>query len=102
MYIGYTFLSLYVCIYYIYTQTLQTLFVYIDQTLPPPPPPPLGCGDPGTPRNGIKIGNSYNVGSVVSYECNSGYELVGSSTIICSFDGFWTGSVPSCVTSGGM
>ena len=36
------------------------------------------------------------VGQIVTYTCNSGYELMGNSTRTCQSSGQWTGSQPSC------
>jgi CUB/sushi domain-containing protein len=65
-----------------------------------PPPPPLGCGDPGTPANGVKIGISYSIGSVVYYECNEGFRLDGPRSRLCRFDGRWSEQLPSCIGNG--
>lgn len=65
-----------------------------------PPLPSLGCGDPGTPANGRKVGESYTVGSVVYYECDTGFRLDGPQSRLCRFDGLWSDSLPSCVGSG--
>ncbi|XP_003387839.1 PREDICTED: sushi, von Willebrand factor type A, EGF and pentraxin domain-containing protein 1-like isoform X2 [Amphimedon queenslandica] len=68
-------------------------------TIAPPTPSP-GCGDPGVPANGRKIGDSYSVGSIVYYECNTGFRLVGPRSRLCRFDGKWTDTLPSCVGNG--
>ncbi|KAG2466627.1 SVEP1 protein, partial [Polypterus senegalus] len=36
-------------------------------------------------------------GTAIVYSCNSGYELIGSSMLICQEDGFWNGSAPVCL-----
>ena len=71
----------------------------IDSPTSPPSPSP-GCGDPGVPANGKKIGESYKVGSIVYYECNTGFRLEGPKSRLCRFDGKWTDSLPSCVGNG--
>ncbi|KAL9989269.1 hypothetical protein ACROYT_G003802 [Oculina patagonica] len=55
-----------------------------------------GCGDPGTPENGRKLGVTYSVNSVVYFNCDLGYELVGSPDRKCQLNGTWTGIQPVC------
>ncbi|XP_066245483.1 uncharacterized protein [Euwallacea similis] len=38
------------------------------------------------------------VGFKISYECNAGYRLVGSETIMCNGEGIWVPEAPSCVS----
>ncbi|XP_003391963.3 PREDICTED: CUB and sushi domain-containing protein 1-like, partial [Amphimedon queenslandica] len=64
---------------------------------PAPSCPPVNCGDPGTPDDGSKSSNVYTYNSVVSFQCNSGYSLSGSVSLICLSNGSWNGSVPSCL-----
>lgn len=66
----------------------------------PPTPPSQSCGDPGTPANGIKIGSDYSVGSVVYYECEPGFKLLGPKSRLCRFDGHWSEELPTCVGNG--
>jgi len=54
------------------------------------------CGNPGTPTNGQKIGESYQYHDVVSFKCNEGYKLVGSSSRTCKTDNNWDGVQPTC------
>lgn len=45
----------------------------------------------------------YSIGTVVTYHCLPGYNLVGSRTTICATDrahAFWVGSPPRCVRHG--
>lgn len=60
--------------------------------------PPSGCGDPGTPANGIKEGTDYSIGSTVYYLCASGYQLVGASSLLCQFNRQWSDGVPRCIS----
>ena len=53
------------------------------------------CTDPGTPTNGRRIG-TFTVGSTVQYECSSGYELYGTTSITCGNSGQWNASVSTC------
>eukprot|EP00795_Rhopilema_esculentum_P001778 gene1778-16265_t len=56
----------------------------------------VGCGDPGTPANGARSTSNTKVGAVMSFSCNSGFNLLGSKTIICDADGKWSGPIPTC------
>ncbi|XP_074620011.1 sushi, von Willebrand factor type A, EGF and pentraxin domain-containing protein 1-like [Acropora palmata] len=62
----------------------------------------VNCGDPGTPANGIRYGDSFTYQSSIFIECDPGYKLVGDLTRTCQADGTWSGSQPTCqVTSCG-
>ncbi|MEJ1282873.1 sushi von Willebrand factor type A EGF and pentraxin domain containing 1 [Cricetulus griseus] len=37
-------------------------------------------------------------GTMVSYSCDPGYELLGNPVLICQEDGTWNGSAPSCIS----
>ena len=77
------------------------LYFSVDSsTSLPPTPPSQTCGDPGTPANGVKIGSDYSVGSVVYYECEPGFKLVGTKSRLCRFDGHWSEDLPTCVGNG--
>ena len=54
------------------------------------------CGNPGTPTNGKKNSTNYKYGSVISFSCDVGYNLVGSQTRTCQTNGKWTGTQPTC------
>ncbi|TSK20132.1 CUB and sushi domain-containing protein 3 [Bagarius yarrelli] len=41
------------------------------------------CPEPQTPNNGVKIGERYIVGDVVSFQCDQGHTLKGSAYITC-------------------
>ena len=56
----------------------------------------VNCGDPGTPSNGRRTGSSTTYNSVVTYTCNTGYRLEGSSSRTCQSNGQWSGSLPRC------
>ena len=40
-------------------------------------------------------------GTVATYSCEDGYELVGEETRICLVDGTWTGAEPECEVTPG-
>eukprot|EP00054_Salpingoeca_dolichothecata_P007969 m.45600 g.45600 ORF g.45600 m.45600 type:complete len:711 (+) comp17425_c0_seq1:207-2339(+) len=57
----------------------------------------LNCPSLSTPTNGRKSTSSVTPGTRVTFSCNSGYTLSGSSALTCSSTtGRWSGSVPSC------
>ena len=39
---------------------------------------------------------TWPVGSVATYTCNSGFELVGNEMRTCQSDGIWSGEEPVC------
>ncbi|EDO36503.1 predicted protein, partial [Nematostella vectensis] len=55
-----------------------------------------GCGDPGLPENGAKVGLSYGVGARVFFTCKLGFNLKGSPSRRCGEDNKWTGTQPRC------
>ncbi|XP_031558404.1 CUB and sushi domain-containing protein 1-like [Actinia tenebrosa] len=55
-----------------------------------------GCGDPGTPENGNKLGISYAPGWEVFFSCNIGYVRVGSGKRRCLHNNTWSGTQPTC------
>ena len=58
--------------------------------------PGINCGDPGVPSNGRRTGDNFGVRSTVTYQCNRGFVLVGSSSRTCQESGQWSGSLPTC------
>ncbi|XP_048587550.1 CUB and sushi domain-containing protein 3 isoform X3 [Nematostella vectensis] len=58
-----------------------------------------GCGDPGTPLNGQKIGLTYRVRDRVYYTCLPGFRMIGPSKRVCMSNGTWAGYLPHCVAS---
>lgn len=55
------------------------------------------CGDPGTPAQAKREGQSFIFKSEVFYSCSAPYVLVGSSTRVCQAEGTWSGSPPRCI-----
>ena len=41
-----------------------------------------------------------DIGANVSFQCISGFHLVGASSVVCLPTGNWSASVPVCVTGG--
>ncbi|XP_040010330.1 sushi domain-containing protein 2 isoform X2 [Xiphias gladius] len=59
--------------------------------------PVVSCGWLPTPRNGKKSGTHYLEGNTLSFSCNEGYRLYGSTQGTCLDDGTWTGEQPYCI-----
>uniref|UniRef100_A0A803YKR6 CUB and Sushi multiple domains 3 n=1 Tax=Meleagris gallopavo TaxID=9103 RepID=A0A803YKR6_MELGA len=61
------------------------------------------CPEPQTPSNGIKIGDRYMVGDVVSFQCDQGYSLQGHSHITCMPGPVrrWNYPIPICLAECG-
>ncbi|XP_032898129.1 complement receptor type 1 [Amblyraja radiata] len=55
----------------------------------------VDCGEPPRLENGIHTGNDYSFRQWVHYHCNNGYELFGSSRILCTNEG-WTKLNTTC------
>ena len=56
----------------------------------------IECGDPGTPQNGSRQLSGETAGSVVTYRCDTGFDLVGASTQRCMDSGDWSDQLPEC------
>ncbi|XP_070535774.1 complement decay-accelerating factor transmembrane isoform-like [Ptychodera flava] len=58
---------------------------------------PGGCGDPGSPDNGMqnRTSTSFSNNGVIGFSCNAGYQLIGTDTLYCN-NGTWSDSVPQC------
>jgi hypothetical protein len=56
----------------------------------------VSCPALTAPANGSTDRTSGSLGDVVSYACEDGFVLVGSSERACGADGAWTGAAPSC------
>ena len=48
------------------------------------------------PPNGNLVLSGNTVGETADYTCNTGFILVGDSTLTCGGDGQWSGSPPVC------
>lgn len=56
------------------------------------------CSRLDTPVNGRIVNDpSYEVASTITFSCNSGYDLVGQSTLTCRTDGQWNLRPPTCI-----
>ena len=54
------------------------------------------CDKLPDPTNGVVTWNDLTEGSVATYHCDNGYELIGDDTRRC-VDGEWTGQEPTCI-----
>ena len=57
-----------------------------------------GCGDPGTRFGITRIISGTAVGDRVTYTCQTGYILSGSSSRTCQTSGYWSGRLPTCTS----
>lgn len=58
----------------------------------------INCGDPGTPKNGIRtVHRGFYYSGYVIYKCNRKYKLDGAPRIYCSRDGNWSKPKPRCL-----
>ena len=49
------------------------------------------------PANGFfRVIGGYTFGSIVTYQCNNTYAIIGQATRTCGSDGMWTDSTPTC------
>ena len=56
------------------------------------------CGPLSNPANGqVDISSGTTLNSVATYSCYTGYNVTGESTRICTADGQWTPTAPTCV-----
>uniref|UniRef100_A0A3Q2ECB7 CUB and Sushi multiple domains 1 n=1 Tax=Cyprinodon variegatus TaxID=28743 RepID=A0A3Q2ECB7_CYPVA len=58
-----------------------------------------GCGDPGVPAFGHRSGDRFQHSDILTFFCQSAFELVGEKTITCQHNNQWSGNKPSCVFS---
>ena len=59
---------------------------------------PVDCGALMAPTNGDVAAMATTFGSIATYFCNDGFDLVGGdSSRSCQADGTWSGNAPMCV-----
>ena len=56
----------------------------------------VDCGSLGDPSNGQVTLTGTTVGSTATYECNTGFTLMGNIERTCQDDGDWSGTEPTC------
>ncbi|XP_048355110.1 CUB and sushi domain-containing protein 1-like isoform X3 [Sphaerodactylus townsendi] len=54
------------------------------------------CLDPGIPVNGLRHGNDFYVGALVTFSCDSGYTLSDGEALECEPNFQWSRPLPSC------
>ena len=57
------------------------------------------CSPPSDLENGRVEGADYNIGDTITYKCDSGFSLQGSSSRTCEQSGddaVWSGTKPKC------
>ena len=54
------------------------------------------CPVLGTPISGRKYGSKYNNGDIVTFECDPGFVLKGSTVRKCLENGTWNGTEAVC------
>lgn len=68
--------------------------------------PRESCFDPGSIKNGTRVGSDLKLGSSITYYCHGGYEVEGSSTLSCILgpDGkpVWNNPRPVCTGGGSL
>ena len=68
--------------------SLSAMFVSLALT--------VDCGNLNDPSNGQVTLTGTTVGSLATYQCNSGFSLVGNMERTCQDDGSWSGTDPIC------
>ena len=58
----------------------------------------VSCSVPPTPNNGQRDYRGRNYRARVTFRCNTGYLLTGSSSRTCQSNGQWSGTQPRCVS----
>lgn len=66
---------------------------------PPPRCEPVLCPDPPMITNGFGtlVSNSTRFDSIVEYQCDPGFELIGDKLIQCNRAGYWEGQPGYCI-----
>ena len=54
------------------------------------------CAEITTPLNGSKIQTTNGTSTLLTFNCDIGFTLIGSSELICLRDGSWSELVPTC------
>lgn len=63
------------------------------------------CPDPGDVNHAertvlsssVKVGGHFLQDSRIQYRCKAGFEQMGVSKILCTFDGSWSNRLPACI-----
>ena len=71
---------------------LNILYAFFHSTV-------VDCRTLNTTTNGqVSHPNGTKFGQTATYNCNTGYNLVGDSTRMCQADGMWSGNEPTCIS----
>ncbi|KAF2979409.1 hypothetical protein EK904_006478 [Melospiza melodia maxima] len=57
---------------------------------------PVKCHNPGNPEHGHLHGDTYSVGSQVTFSCKEGFQLTGVMKLTCMESGEWSNPTPYC------
>ncbi|NXO38057.1 SVEP1 protein, partial [Locustella ochotensis] len=57
---------------------------------------PVKCHNPGNPEHGHLYGDTYSVGSQVTFSCDEGFQLTGATKLTCMESGEWNHPIPYC------
>lgn len=59
---------------------------------------PIMCSMLSSPENGklLSTKDKYHFGDLIKFQCDFGYVMSGSSSLMCTSTGSWNGSVPEC------
>lgn len=56
----------------------------------------ITCEEPDVPAGSYVVGYDFNVHSTIEYHCEVGHILRGDSIHICTREGDWSGTTPTC------
>ncbi|XP_072385212.1 uncharacterized protein uif isoform X2 [Diabrotica undecimpunctata] len=59
---------------------------------------PVMCPTLTSPENGVILTTKekYHFGDLVKFQCDFGYVMTGSTSLLCTSSGVWNGTVPEC------
>lgn len=57
------------------------------------------CPPLASPENGqiLTENTEHHFGEVIQFQCNFGYVISGSTSLLCMSTGVWNATVPSCI-----
>ena len=111
---------IFTCMFVKFVSLSPLLLSRSDLVFQPPPPPPIlprppspahltlslfshhfplavDCGNLPSPQNGEVHLQQTTLGSVATYTCNLGYDLVGVGSATCLPSGVWSDGTPECI-----
>ena len=59
-------------------------------------PSVVDCGGLSSPQNGQVILTNTTFGSIATYQCDDGFNLIGDMQRMCQSNGEWSGNEPTC------